>query len=141
DPGRAGWCEDGRDQPGRSLLVGAVMSEAEWLLSDNPRLMLREAEDALGSIYPHAFQTTRKRTFFAVACCRLVWSWIVVDERCRRLVEHWEQQIDEDPKVIDREGELEWAVEMAANHPAEGTPRLQSLAASMVLEAGVPYAA
>jgi hypothetical protein len=110
------------------------MTEDEWLSSTDPRTMYDVVEESLRGDWPHNPRTERKRVFFGAACCRLVWPWIVVDDRCRRVVERMETQFD----VPMSQGELERLsrdVEDAADRPDADTPHLQRTAASLVLEA------
>src|SRR5271169_3433014 len=60
------------------------MTEATWLISNNPLAMLQ-------FILPTA--STRKLRLFGCACCRWLWA-LFTDDRCRRIVEAAEQVDD-----------------------------------------------
>jgi len=113
------------------------VTEAEWLTSDDPEAMARAANEDLRSDYPHGPRTARKRTLFGAACCRLVWPHVVIDERCRKVVEYVETKFEQ-PLSDEEEEELFWDAKMAAEHPEHNTPLPQQLAANLVYDAGDP---
>jgi hypothetical protein len=116
------------------------MTEEEWLVSEDPLAMHAVVADgALDYKWPRGNSTARKRAFFGASCCRLVWPFIVVDERCRRSIELLETQFDlnSDESDIDNLGEeIAQGVRDAARHPEPDTPLLQAVAANMVYDAG-----
>jgi hypothetical protein len=112
------------------------MTEAEWLTCDDPEAMHAVvAEGAFQSAWPHGSRTARKRVFFSAACCRLVWPWIVVDNRCRRAVEYLENQFDRTFTSEEAE-EILLDVKDADRHPDAETPLLQLAGAGLVYDAG-----
>ena len=115
-----------------------MMTEAEWLTSTDPERMYEVvAETAFCHKWPHHERTERKRAFFGTACCRLVWPWIVVDERCRRVVEYNECQFDH-PAPGHETDEFYLGAKYAAEHPDNETPLLQQLAANLVYDSDDP---
>lgn len=114
------------------------MTEEEWLSSTDPEGMYAVvSQGPFRAEWPDAQRTARKRALFGAACCRLVWPLIVVDERCRKSVELLERQFDE-PISVEQTEEITWGAKMAAEHPEDGTPELQMLAADLVYGAGHP---
>ncbi len=111
------------------------MTEAQWLTSDDPEAMYKvAAQGALNPTWPDSERTHRKRDFFTAACCRLVWPWIAVDERCRRAIEEMEAQFDT-PIPEDELDDIWDGVKQAARHPEDGTSVAQLLAANLVYDA------
>src|SRR4051794_35293461 len=98
------------------------MTAAEWETCDDPQRLVAAVDDTVFcSKWPHGSHTKRKRTLFGLACCRLVWPWVVVDERCRRAVEYEEAECEGHPPDIDVD-ELYGNLKDAERHPDDGTP-------------------
>src|ERR1700722_5367744 len=113
------------------------MTEAEWLTSEDPERMYPVAREQLRSDHPHGARTQRKRFFFDAPCCRLVWPLVVLDRRCRRVVEYNERQFDK-PLSPRKAEELYRNGKQAAEDPAsEATPFLLA-AANLVYDSENP---
>jgi hypothetical protein len=115
------------------------MNEAEWLACEDPERMYRVAREELRTDYPHGARTKRKVSFFGAACCRLVWTLVVLDKRCRRVVEYNEQQFDK-PLSARKEEELYWNAKQAAEDPASEAKPFLLEAANLVYDSGTPHA-
>lgn len=104
------------------------MTEAEWLVSADPRLMLR----FLGKT-----GSTRKFRLFALACCRRLWH-LLSDERSRSALERAERLADQpsaDPAEWRSVKLQAWSAEAELHG---GTDLLRDRAAAAVNE-GVSY--
>ena len=71
------------------------MTEAEWLVCEEPLKMLKAVPGGLQHARHPDPRIRRKRELFGAACCRLIWPEMV-DERSRRCVEYLERQFDEE---------------------------------------------
>jgi hypothetical protein len=115
------------------------MTEADWLVCEDPEIMYPVAREELRADYSHGVRTKRKRSFFGAACCRLVWSLVVLDKRCRRTVEYNEQKLDK-PLSARKEEELYWNAKQAAEDPASEAKPFLLEAANLVYDSGYPDA-
>jgi hypothetical protein len=123
-------------------LAGALgmarrMNEAAWLTSEDPERMYRATENKRRGKPPRAVWTRRKEAFFGAACCRLIWPLVVLDKRCRRVVEYNERQFDR-PLPPRKEEELYWNAKQAAEDPANETTPFLLEAANVVYDSGHP---
>ena len=113
------------------------MTEEEWAVSTDPIAMLEAARESLRSDWPHGQRTARKRVLFGLACCRLIWPLIEVDDRCRRAFVLTELEIEGRAPASEDEEDAVWAdLKNAYRHPEEGTPVEQMMAASAVADIG-----
>ncbi len=97
------------------------MTEAEWLMANDPRPMLA---------FLKGKASDRKLRLFAAACCRRIWH-LLTDERCQRTVEVAEQYADGNGKL----NELKDACRMAfdAGMECSGNDDMRAIACMMAV--------
>jgi hypothetical protein len=110
------------------------MTEAEWLTSEDPIAMNRVVSaGVLNARWPDGSSAERKQFLFSLACCRLVWPLVEVDDRTRKLVEHYERHVDWPPHDVEID-HLWYGVKEAARHPEEEASHEQMVVANMVYD-------
>jgi hypothetical protein len=114
------------------------MTEAEWLVSNDPEAMLKAAEYALATAWPHGVRTKRKRACFGVACCQLLRPLIAQDTLLSRGFEVLEAELDTGEDESEEAEELWSELNNAYRHPDSNDPQFKMLVAALLTAWGDP---
>jgi hypothetical protein len=104
------------------------MTEAEWLNTTNPDLMLDHVRDSTSE---------RKLRLFAIACCRAFWH-LLSDEVSRQAVEVAERYVDRRATHEERDAAYRAALSAVSLQAPERWKRTAALAAHRVVDSDWP---
>jgi hypothetical protein len=114
------------------------MTEEEWFKSNDPLMMLKVAEIALASTYPHHLRTVRKRECFGLACCQLLRPLIAQDSLLRQGLVTLEAELDVVEDKLENAEELWRELNNAYRHPDDDAPWFKAFVADVLTGSNSP---